>query len=371
MRRAARATTALVVVVAVGLPVGATVAAADEGQPQDSATAMANAQALRLEIESLQARVELAVGRYAAAREALDGSVQAELMEARRIDALDRAEAAERARSVRAVRSLYMIGGPGGLYAAVLDSRSLTSLLDGMAAVSAFVEGSLTASRAADALAAEADDARDRLDGTALTSQKRARVAAEAQAAAAEAQALETELEAKLAGADDTVQRLLAEEAARREAEQRAAWEAAARAAESAPNGRYLGGPKLSGLELVNVLQRAGFAGEALRVAWAVAMRESGGYPGAIGPYNTNGSRDHGLFQLNDIHLGRYIDPAAVNDPLANARAAYVMSRGGTDWSHWGLGDRGWAGHLMRDIPAVHARLYEIWRQWYDRFPTG
>ena len=125
----------------------------------------------------------------------------------------------------------------------------------------------------------------------------------------------------------------------------------------------------LSPRELVNVLEKAGFKGEGLRTAWAVAMRESHGRPGALSPQNSNGTRDHGLFQLNDIHLGRSIDASQVYDAAANAAAAYRMTKHGTDWSAWGIGHTGWAGHLEKAKPETYAALNARFQEWYARFP--
>jgi hypothetical protein len=121
--------------------------------------------------------------------------------------------------------------------------------------------------------------------------------------------------------------------------------------------------------QLKAVLARQGFSGEALHIAWALAMRESNGQPGAIGHVNPNGTRDHGLFQVNDIHLGRSLDPAVMYDPDSNAAAAYKMSSHGTDFSAWGIGTTGWAGHLMRTLPTTYAQLNAAYQKWYDRYP--
>lgn len=126
---------------------------------------------------------------------------------------------------------------------------------------------------------------------------------------------------------------------------------------------------QLGPMQLVDVLKQAGFQGQGLRTAWAVAMRESHGRPGAVSPVNPNGTRDHGLFQLNDIHLGRSIDASQVLDPVANARAAYRISNGGTSWGAWGLGHSGWAGHLETAQPAFYARINAAFEAWYARFP--
>jgi peptidoglycan DL-endopeptidase CwlO len=125
----------------------------------------------------------------------------------------------------------------------------------------------------------------------------------------------------------------------------------------------------LSPRELVSVLEKAGFKGEGLRTAWAVAMRESHGRPGALSPANSNGTRDHGLFQLNDIHLGRSIDASQVYDAAANAAAAYRMTKHGTDWSSWGIGHTGWARHLEQVKPETYRMLNARFQEWYDRFP--
>jgi cell wall-associated NlpC family hydrolase len=126
---------------------------------------------------------------------------------------------------------------------------------------------------------------------------------------------------------------------------------------------------QLSAQQLVSVLQDAGFSGEGLRTAWAVAMRESHGRPGALSPVNSNGTRDHGLFQLNDIPLGRRISAADVYDPAKAAAAVHRMTKGGTDWSSWGLGHSGWAGHLEQTAPQAYARINAAFQAWYDRFP--
>jgi hypothetical protein len=121
--------------------------------------------------------------------------------------------------------------------------------------------------------------------------------------------------------------------------------------------------------QLKGVLARQGFSGEGLHVAWALAMRESGGQPGAIGRVNSNGTRDHGLFQVNDIHLGRSLDPSVMYDPDSNAAAAFKMSSRGTNFSAWAIGTSGWAGHLMRTMPTTYAQLNAAYQKWYDRYP--
>lgn len=92
---------------------------------------------------------------------------------------------------------------------------------------------------------------------------------------------------------------------------------------------------------LTGVLRQAGFHGRGLRMAYAIAMAESGGRPSA---YNDLGKdRSYGLFQIN---MKGKLGPDRRNtfglssnedlwDALTNAKVAYVMSHGGTDWDAW------------------------------------
>lgn len=56
----------------------------------------------------------------------------------------------------------------------------------------------------------------------------------------------------------------------------------------------------------------------------ALAWKESGFRPGAIGDPNVNNTRDYGLMQINSINLERFgLTPdTAVTDPAANVHAA-------------------------------------------------
>lgn len=345
-------------------------AIADEPQPAtaptDSAEATVQAEALRQRLATLQERIDVLVREYADAQAALEGAAAAEVWAARRVADLERAQAEARAEAGRAARTLYIAGGAGGLYATALEGWSIAEVLDGVAVVDALVRGTTVAHRAA-ATAGDALAVADRRSqARRLTSEERVVLVRRSAEAAAEAQALQVDLDRQLAEADATVQRLLAEEEARRQEEARRAAEAAARAALAASGDD---GPALPFEQLVDVLRRAGFDGDALRTAWAIVMRESGGRPGAVGSVNSNGTVDHGLFQLNDIHIGNYISADDLYDAGANAAAAFLMSRGGTDWGHWGLGETGWAGHLKRDIPAVYYALLAKWQAWYDAWP--
>lgn len=108
---------------------------------------------------------------------------------------------------------------------------------------------------------------------------------------------------------------------------------------------------------LIKILQDAGFSGEKLRTAWAIAMRESGGNPRA---HNTNagtGDNSYGLFQINMLgslgpqrdakfkqHVEGYTGPDSLLDPVVNARAMKYMSANGTNWGPWDIDSSGYAG---------------------------
>lgn len=100
---------------------------------------------------------------------------------------------------------------------------------------------------------------------------------------------------------------------------------------------------------LRSILQQAGFSGHGLDTAYAIAMAESRGNARAFnGDFNT-GDESYGLFQINmlggmgperrkQFGLSSNDD---LYDALTNAKVAYKMSHGGTDWSPWSTYKRG------------------------------
>jgi hypothetical protein len=89
-----------------------------------------------------------------------------------------------------------------------------------------------------------------------------------------------------------------------------------------------LPGHQLTRAALMDLATRAGFPNP--RLAVAVALAESGGVPQALG----DGGLSVGLWQ---IHLPSWpmYSHEQMNDPVQNAHAAFVISKGGTDWRHW------------------------------------
>jgi len=99
----------------------------------------------------------------------------------------------------------------------------------------------------------------------------------------------------------------------------------------------------LSDKELINLLSAVGFEGKALKMAWAVAKKESNGRPMAYNGNRNTGDSSYGIFQIN--MLGNLGDDrkekfdlrsnVLLFDPVINAEITYYMTRGGVDWSSW------------------------------------
>jgi soluble lytic murein transglycosylase-like protein len=76
-------------------------------------------------------------------------------------------------------------------------------------------------------------------------------------------------------------------------------------------------------------------------IARAICMAESGGNPEATG-YNSNGTADRGLMQVNSIHadlVGGNV--TALYDPATNIKIAYSLSHEGTNWTAWSAYNNG------------------------------
>ena len=97
--------------------------------------------------------------------------------------------------------------------------------------------------------------------------------------------------------------------------------------------------PSEKGMRIAAYAHTAGFSGNDLVIAVAVAKAESGWDYSAKGGPNSNGSYDWGLFQINDVHK-----PSAEvkTSPLANARAAFgIYSRAGKTFKPWAAYNNG------------------------------
>ncbi len=87
--------------------------------------------------------------------------------------------------------------------------------------------------------------------------------------------------------------------------------------------------------QAVNSAKRAGFFGESLVIAVAIAGAESGFNASNVSTAgNTPPSRDRGLWQIND-HFHAEVSDSCAFDPDCNARAAFRISLGGLNWNAW------------------------------------
>lgn len=70
------------------------------------------------------------------------------------------------------------------------------------------------------------------------------------------------------------------------------------------------------------------------KLAAAIALAESGGSTGAV----NRSSREYsiGLFQIN-VAKHTAFSAADMKDPIKNARAAFKISKGGTNWTPWSV----------------------------------
>lgn len=96
-------------------------------------------------------------------------------------------------------------------------------------------------------------------------------------------------------------------------------------------------------MTLIEILKKAGFRGDGLAMAYAIAMAESGGRANAYNGNAKTGDQSYGLFQINMLgamgpeRRARYglSSNEALFDALTNARVAYRMSNGGKNWQPW------------------------------------
>lgn len=120
---------------------------------------------------------------------------------------------------------------------------------------------------------------------------------------------------------------------------------------------------------LVGILQQAGFRGENLKEAWAIAMRESSGRSNAHNPVPPDDS--YGLFQINMLgsleaernakfrqYVPGYKDKLSLFDPLINAKAAAYMSQKGNNWASWVSPTYGRAKDYLAQFPGASAGMY-------------
>jgi cell wall-associated NlpC family hydrolase len=218
-RRSAASVVALAVVLAGILGTGAPASAQTDLQK-----AQAAANALRDKVDLLESQSEAAAEDYGAINDQLGDLVTALIVAEQNVDSSHQGVNEAVGRTDDAARQMYMSGGPGAIYASVLEGRDISDVLDRMASVDSVVRGDIVATGDARVVAAKATATRASL---ALLTSRRRVLEDQAAAAATRAADLHAQASAALAAADATVRRLVDEERALAQARAEAAAAAA------------------------------------------------------------------------------------------------------------------------------------------------
>lgn len=110
----------------------------------------------------------------------------------------------------------------------------------------------------------------------------------------------------------------------------------------------------LSDAKIAEIAVAAGFPDTEVPTAVAVALAESGGRVGAVN-HNTNGTADHGLFQINDVNLTLVgsTGPILESNPQINANAAHTIWQA-SGWGAWSTHNNGaYLAYLPRGKKAL------------------
>lgn len=112
------------------------------------------------------------------------------------------------------------------------------------------------------------------------------------------------------------------------------------------------GKEQLSAVQVAQYAYDAGFRGVDLVTAVAVSHAESGFDAARLSPVNSDGSRDQGLWQINDKAHPQYTR-SAMFDPVQNAKAAFSVSSGGHNWAPWTTYNNGAYRQYLSDAQAA------------------
>jgi Lysozyme like domain len=106
----------------------------------------------------------------------------------------------------------------------------------------------------------------------------------------------------------------------------------------------------------MRLAQAAGVPSDQLVLCTAIAMAESGGRTDNIGVNKRNGSRDRGLWQINDKAHPEVSDDCAFNPPCA-AQAMYSISKGGRKWKPWAAYNNNSYKKFLPDAVKVYLKV--------------
>lgn len=117
-------------------------------------------------------------------------------------------------------------------------------------------------------------------------------------------------------------------------------------------------GAALTAVQVARYAAKAGFSGNDLAIAIAVAQAESGLRPDADNTgLNSNGSTDYGLWQINTVHKALF-EKYHNNwkDPLTNAKMAFEVFKG-SGWRAWSTYN---AGKHKQFMAAAQAAVGDV-----------
>jgi len=296
-------------------------------------TLTAQAQAVQTQIDVLDGELDQKAQDYNQCVDDL-ASANARMWELRRMVADAEADKAHRqALLAERIKSVYMSGGRDQLLQLLLLANGMEDLYNRVRLVTMLADRDQR-------LVADLKSSTTRLDllVNAVEEQKSQQLAVRQHLSkqAAEIQTTLAERQATLDGLDSRVRAIVEQERQRRiaEAQLRAARLAAQFAVyQGAPTGSNVLRPE----QIALVAQRAGFSGDNLVIAVAVALAESSGNANAMGDVAIGGS--FGLWQVYCKAHPNLIPPSDPNsvawrDPYQNAQWAYRIS-GGSNWLPW------------------------------------
>jgi hypothetical protein len=114
---------------------------------------------------------------------------------------------------------------------------------------------------------------------------------------------------------------------------------------------------------LAKSLAKAGFKGRGLKIAWSIAMRESGGRANAI-----SSTGDYGVFQFNRAAWGKesWWNTSKLLTRDYNIMIAYRISQHGKTFYPWDIDGAG--RYKGRYTPKS---VYNKYKSWYNKFPSN
>ena len=114
---------------------------------------------------------------------------------------------------------------------------------------------------------------------------------------------------------------------------------------------------------LVVDLKKAGFKGKGLRIAWAIAMRESGGAANHI-----SSTGDYGVFQFNRAAWSSapWWNTKKLLTRDYNIMIAYKLSQHGKTFYPWDIDGAGRYKGLY-----TPKSVYNRYKTWYNKFPSN